>query len=736
MIYKELFINTRRYNMKAQTKKTAAQREPENIGKHTEASEQSWWKWVFIALAAIIFVAMPLMSLDAGNSGDEDLWQFPQGLRLYDYYTSLGENTDYLNEEGLTYSGYAFDTFTAFVVKIFGIDDYMTARHVCNALVGAFLMLFVGLLAKLIGGWRAGCMALLLIFFSPHIVGQSFNNPKDIPFAAFAMGAIYYIAWFIKEYPKPMLKTSLKMGVMMGAAIGIRPGGFLFFAYFGLFVLVYYCIVNTPKQYFCKGNRAILKKIFAQAAVVLGAMLGVMFILWPYALRDPLHNIISSFKTASHFNVNLFQIFEGKTIWSDNLPWYYTLKYIGITSPIAVLLGGGVQLFAAHRQPKGYFWTFVLLFCFAFPLFWIVYTKANVYGGWRHSMFVYPTLVVAAALGFNSLVNWAKNKKVKIAFTVLPIILLFDPLIFTVRNHPYEYTYFNRFVGGAKGAFGNYEMDYYDHTTREASEWILADVAKNGAPDPTRKTRIVAWHPSSVNYFFRNDTARFSIGFVRWSERNNSDWDYAIFPITGIDPFLLRSKKAFPPKNTACQIKVDGVPLGLVLKREDRSSYYRHIALQQGNFTEAKTQLQKALEYDAYDEQALYDLIQNTLATGKPENIDKAMDLTNYWLDFHPNDIGALYMLGEVYCHKGDFANALLTANTITKLYPHNIEGLWIAAKVYEKQNDFKSAEVILNKILTIERDYKPAYELLLEIATKLDNQEAAQQLREKLNSL
>jgi hypothetical protein len=66
----------------------------------------------------------------------------------------------------------------------------MTARHVCNALVGAFLMLFVGLLAWLISDWRAGCMALLLIFLSPQIVGQSFNNPKDIPFAACLMGAI------------------------------------------------------------------------------------------------------------------------------------------------------------------------------------------------------------------------------------------------------------------------------------------------------------------------------------------------------------------------------------------------------------------------------------------------------------------------------------------------------------------------------------------------------------------
>ncbi|GHT23247.1 hypothetical protein AGMMS4957_14540 [Bacteroidia bacterium] len=202
-------------------------------------------------------------------------------------------------------------------------------------------MLFVGLLAQLIGGWRAGCLALLLIFFSPHIVGHSFNNSKDLPFAAFAVAAIYYIARFIKEYPKPTLKTSLKMGVMMGASIGIRPGGFLFFAYFGLFVLVYYLMVNKPRQYFSKKRRVILKKIFVQAAVVLGTMLVVMFVLWPFALQDPLHNITATFKAVSHYPVQLYQIFEGKSILSEDLPWYYNLKYIGITSPIVVLMGGG-----------------------------------------------------------------------------------------------------------------------------------------------------------------------------------------------------------------------------------------------------------------------------------------------------------------------------------------------------------------------------------------------------------
>ncbi|GHT18526.1 hypothetical protein AGMMS4957_01000 [Bacteroidia bacterium] len=311
--------------------------------KNTDAigqvSEQSWWKWVFIAIVAIIFVAMPLMSLDAGNSRDEEPWRVPQSLLLYEYYTSsFGKSTTgyVVNPQG-----YAFDTFTTFITQTFGIDDYMTARHVCNAFAGAFLMLFVGLLAWLIGGWRAGSLALLLIFFSPHIVGHSFNNSKDLPFAACIVGAIYYIAWFIKEFPKPTVKTVFKLGVMTGAAIGIRPGGFLLIPYFGLFVLVHYLTINPPKQYFSKENRIILKKIFVQAAVALGIMLVVMFVLWSFALQDPLNNIAASLKGVFHYQGSFSQVFEGKLLYSEDLPWYYIIKNICISSPVAVLIGGG-----------------------------------------------------------------------------------------------------------------------------------------------------------------------------------------------------------------------------------------------------------------------------------------------------------------------------------------------------------------------------------------------------------
>jgi tetratricopeptide (TPR) repeat protein len=715
-------------------KKKKTTQKPSAVPATIEVQHQPrWWKIVFIAMAAAIAVAMPLMSLDAGNSGDEDGWQYPYAKSLYEYYASFGQDTSYLANAEMRYSGWAFDAATMVVVKVFDVDNYMTARHVMNALMGALLMLFVGLLARLIGGWRAGCMALLFIFFSPQIVGHSLNNPKDIPFAACFMGAVYYIAKFITEYPKPTTKTSILLGLMIGATVGIRPGGFLLIPYFGLYVMVYYAIVNRPQHYFSPSNVEVIKKILVRALIALCVMAVVMLLLWPYALRDPLHNIVSSFKTASKYPVILRMVYEGKMIWSDVQPWWYSIKYILITSPIAVLAGVLAYFAVARKYKHGNFWLFVLLFCFAFPLFWMVYSNANVYGGWRHSLFTYSTLAVAAGLGFNAIADLAKNRYAKIALTALPLVLLLHPIIFIVQNHPYEYAYFNRFVGGTKGAFGHYEMDYYYHSTRELSEWIKRDVEQNGAPDSTRKTRVVSWHAASVQYFFRHDTADFSAGFVRWNERGYGNWDYAVFAVTGINPEMLRNTKSFPPKNTAYAVKVDGVPIGIVLKREDWSDFYGHQAMREGNIGEAKAQLQQALAYDPENEQALDDLITIYEQTGMA---DSALLLAKRWFAFNKGNASAMNHLANLYLNRGDMNNAMLMANAMTKNNSRDISGLWIAANVYARENNSNAALRSLDQLLQLRGNFKPAYQLMAQIYAASGDTQRAKQIMDAMNSI
>jgi tetratricopeptide (TPR) repeat protein len=524
----------------------------------------------------------------------------------------------------------------------------------------------------------------------------------------------------------------------------------LLVAYFGLFALVGFA--SQHLAVFRKKDKAAAKKpgkkaqpqpqrqtdklfvkLLAYGLAIFAAGYVLAVLIWPYALVSPLKNVVAAFQSASHINHSIRQNFEGIMQWSSALPWYYTPKFILMSSPVAAIAGALIYLLAGGLKKANRLTTFIVYFSFIFPVFWIIYSNANVYGGWRHSLFAYPPIAVAAGLGFSALRDAAKHKLLKAACTALPLLLLAPPLAFIVRNHPYEYVYFNRFAGGVKGAMGRYELDYYYHSAREAAEWVRADVEKNGAPDSTRKVQVVTWHLPSVSYPLRKDTANFSVGFIRWNERGYKDWDYAIFVVTGVNPELLRNKQAFPPKNTAYSVDVDGVPICIVLKREDKSDYYGHQAMQRGRVDEAAAHLRKALEYDVYNEQALDDLINLYSRTAAQ---DSALRLAQHWVKFNPGNSVALNHLATLYFDKGDMSNALLTANAITKLNSSDISGLWIAANVYARENNPNAALRNLNRILQVRGNFKPAYQLMAQLYSNAGNHQQAQRIIEAMNSI
>lgn len=709
------------------------------------------WFIAFIIIAAVLLFAMPIMSLDAGNSGDEDTFQIPQGKNILNYYKTAGKDTSNFTFNNLKYYGSSFDTVAAFINDVFNIDNVHITRHILDSLLGWLCILFIGLIAYHIGGWRAGVIAMLMLFLSPRFLGHSYNNPKDIPFATSIVMAVFFMLQFFRQFPKVKKSTVVFLILAIAFSISIRIGGLVLFGYFGIFGLLFLVkkaierrneLVNEKNEN-RKGKKT--KKIsFSQLVLasdvkklllygvgicIVGYFLGL--ILWPYALQSPIKHPLEAFREMSKFAVNIRQNFEGFMYWSSELPWYYTSKFILITIPIAVIIGFILYLVFGGLKKKNWFTTFIIYFCAIFPVFWLAYTNANVYGGWRHSLFAYPFMAAIAGLGFDGLIGFVKNRYAKIVTTVLPFVLLLPPFIFIVKNHPYEYVYFNEFVGGTKGAYGNYELDYYYHSTRELSEWVIKNTNTENLEEG-EKLHVVTWHQPSVGYFFRNDTSKFSVGFSRWHERGYNDWDYGVFTITGINPELQKSKKAFPPKNTVYQVKVDGVPIGLVLKREDKNDFFGHQAMQQGRATEAVTYLRKALDYDEYNEQALNDLI--TIYTN--QNPDSAFILAKHWVAFNKGNTTALNHLANLYFAKGDMANALRTANAITKVSPHDISGLWIAANIYAQQGKLNEALRSLQAILRVRGNFKPAYQLMAQIYEMAGDRQRAQQIINAMNSI
>ena len=348
---------------------------------------------------------------------------------------------------------------------------------------------------------------------------------------------------------------------------------------------------------------------------------------------------------------------------------------------------------------------------FIFPVFWIVYTNANVYGGWRHSLFVYLPIVVAAGLGFNALVEFVKNKYVTITLTILPFIILLLPLTHVIKNHPYEYVYFNEMAGGVKGAYGDYELDYYYHSTREASEWIIANAEKSGL-QTGNKIIVSTWHPASVSYYFRKDTNRFQVGFARWYERGNSDWDYAIFVITGITPDLQKSKY-FPPKNTIHTINVDGKPICLILKRTDKSDLIGNDFKEKKEYDSALVYLNKALALEPANEAAILNIIEIYFSINQ---LEKAKIHIDKLLALEPrNEAGNLFLM-NYYIYKNQADKALQICDFIKTINFKNPQAYLMASNIYMSSGNLRAAETELLSLIDIGRVDDQVVQLLLKI--------------------
>ena len=74
------------------------------------------WFWIFVILTVFLMTAIPLMSRDAGNSGDEDGFQVPQGKNVVNYFKTSGQDTTCLNyKDVMQYYGSSFDVIAEFI---------------------------------------------------------------------------------------------------------------------------------------------------------------------------------------------------------------------------------------------------------------------------------------------------------------------------------------------------------------------------------------------------------------------------------------------------------------------------------------------------------------------------------------------------------------------------------------------------------------------------------------------
>jgi tetratricopeptide (TPR) repeat protein len=656
-------------------------------------------KYLFFASSGLIFILMLLTCRDAGITCDEVL-HCDHSVCVYNYFATKGHDQSALNTPvtQLKYYGQSYDNLVTMLTKWFKIEDIYGFRHIMSSLAGWLTITVTALFAVWLSGYRTGILVILLFAVSPTFLGHSQNNLKDIPFALGYISGIYYILKFSASGNKPSLRVAIALTACIAFSISIRAGGLILICYlfFFWFLHLFLTYIKSRQADF----REIRIRLLWIAAITVVSW-GLSIILWPYALQNPVRNVLESYRVMAHFPSTFRQIFEGKVEWSDFMPWYYLLKSMAITIPLLVIAGFFLFFVFIKKviRDGSSVKYFLILFTIFFPVIFVLYEKSNLYSSWRQFLFLYPAIVLIAATGFNHLFDYL----IKVRFSVLGIAMIIallsvHPVRFMAANHRYSYIYYNQLAGGLRGAYGNYETDYYYVSQTEASKWLL-DYLKD--KKGTDVVKIKATY--SVNWLFRNYSEA-ETGYFRYEERSMEDWDYAIVVNRYISPFQLKNK-IWPPDNAIHIVYADKVPLCAVLKRKSKEDLNGYIAIKEDRTDDAIKYLEKALQEDDSDEMIYYNYATALYAGGQ---IQKADLMLKKSLELRPDFELALMYLGNIARTQNKTDEAINCYEKVVKADRKYLEA-YVGIAELQAVMDVMKARDVLRTCLKINPGYKPA---------------------------
>ncbi len=703
---------------------------------NTASPQDPLLRKVFWGIAALGFMLLVGLSFGSGINAD-DKFQVDYSQKLVQYYSTFGKDTAALKipDGNMHLYGGFFEVVTGFANKALGFEPtdlaYHNLRHASSAVLGWVAILCAALLTCLIAGWRAGIITLIIMLLSPRFVGDSLMNPKDIPFAAGYMMALYNMAAVLERMPDPRRWNVIGLVSGLAMALAIRAGGLLPFAILFLFAGLHFWLKNGGMAAFSNG--ALLKKY---ALVVLGTAVAgyaLAMVFWPYALQSPFKNPFIALSKFADLEVKIRVLYEGANVMSDKAPWHYPVKWILYTIPLAVIAGFAGSLVWLLRLLGKYnpLWVSMALFAAIFPVFYVIYKHSVIHDGWRHLTFAYPPLCVAAALFWNELASAFSGKKyAQWAIFGVMGLLLADAGAFIAANPKFPYVYFNPIAGGTKGAYGKFETDYWGVSVRQGIEWM----EQQGILKPDMPETVVI----ATNMYFsaKELTAKYGdkvkVKYLKWEKRCDDAWDYALYPTRFLDGSELQKGK-WPPENAVHIVKAGGAPILAVLKDNGKNCSLGIAAAKIGDWPTAIARLKAEVANVPHNELAWAALGQvyinaDSLEQGKAA-AEKALEIT-------PDDSQANNLIGMYWLYQNNASKAREQFEYSIRRDASNPAAWYYLAVIARSQGDNQTALNNLMSAIRIAPTFRQAYELSAQIYESVGEPERAQQFRAALTRI
>ncbi|MBP2148281.1 MULTISPECIES: ArnT family glycosyltransferase [Xanthobacter] len=455
-----------------------------------------------VVLIAGVAVIAALTFSDYGLGWD-DFTHSQYGDLLYSYFSSGLTERKVFSFVNLYYYGGGFDLAAAAIAKALPFVDVFDIRRLLGALVGIIGFLLVWRTGRRLAGPWGGLAAVALLMICPLYYGHMFMNAKDAPFAVAVAGVLYACVRAFDEFPQPSPRTVTLFGLFLGLAVGTRVLGLLCGVYLSAaiaFVLAVECVRLGIKP-------ALLRTLRFTGLLLLAMPLAyfVLGMVWPWGVAEPLNPLVA-LKYYSHFwEVPWREMFEGRPILVPDMPRTYVPTLFSVQMPelflglaVAGAAGAIVSALVGKDTPAKRARLVLIFTAAAFPVLLTVVTRPVMYNGIRHFVFVTPALALLG--GYAASWLWQKAQGLprlaQAAVAATFAVGVAVPAVDFHNLHPYEYTYYNHFVGGIKGADDQFMLDYWGLAFKQATEELDEYVEQHRRTLPQgRKLRVAVCGP-------------------------------------------------------------------------------------------------------------------------------------------------------------------------------------------------------------------------------------------------
>ena len=299
----------------------------------------------------------------------------------------------------------------------------------------------------------------------PILWEHAFINPKDPSFLIFFLITLELGFRMADKLAEPQLdetkwqtfKHILLPAILLGLTTNIRVLGPLAAALAGL----YFLTLRKPARIWWFIPYGLIAYV-------------VMVITWPYLWEAPIGKFIRVVQFMSYNPTTLQVHFYGALYPANDLPLRYlpAMMLFTLTEPVWPLAGLGFVIAAVRTARKNIRWQTLLptLGWFAIPFAYVLLLRPPMYDGFRHFLFIVPPLFVLAGIAINALFQWVQRAWLQ---AIMIVALLLPGIIPAIHLHPYEYTYYNQFVGGTGEAANRFETDYWLTCYKEAVEQLI-----------------------------------------------------------------------------------------------------------------------------------------------------------------------------------------------------------------------------------------------------------------------